>query len=75
MKFCKDCKHLWGGNMCKSPKLGRDIVTGRVNQVSAEGIRNMESKCGQAGYWFDPKPVTKLSEVLAWLKQWSQHGR
>ena len=20
MKFCKDCKHLWGGDMCSSPK-------------------------------------------------------
>lgn len=69
MKFCKDCKHLWGGNMCQSPKLGRDIVTGRVKQFSAAGIRNMESKCGQAGCWFDPKPVTGLSEVLSWLTQ------
>ena len=69
MKFCRDCKHLWGDNMCKSPKLGQDIVTGKVRQLSAVGIRNMESKCGQAGYWFEANPVTKLSEVLAWLSR------
>ena len=69
MKFCKECKHLWGGNMCRSPKLGQDIVTGKVRQLSAAGVRNMESRCGQAGYWFESKPASKLSEVLAWLTQ------
>lgn len=69
MKFCKDCKHLWGGNMCKSPKLGQDIVTGKVRQLSAAGVRNTESRCGQAGYWFESESVTKFSEVLAWLNQ------
>lgn len=67
MKFCKDCKHLWGGDMCSSPQLGTNLVTGVPKRLTAEGLRNMESKCGKAGYWFDPKPVTKLSEVLAWL--------
>ena len=69
MKFCKDCKHLWGGDMCSSPNLGANLVTGASKRLTAEGVRNMESRCGQAGHWFDPKPVTKLSEVLAWLTQ------
>ena len=69
MKFCKDCKHLWGGDMCSSPGLGINLVTGVSKRLTAEGVRGTESKCGQAGYWFDPKPVTKLSEVLAWLTQ------
>lgn len=69
MKFCKDCKHLWGGNTCRSPQLGQDVVTGQVRQISAADIRNMESECGQASCWFEANPVTKLSEVLAWLTQ------
>ena len=54
MKFCKDCKHLWGGDMCSSPNLGANLVTGASKRLTAEGLRNMESKLG---------------EVLAWLTQ------
>lgn len=69
MKFCKDCKHLWGGSMCRSPQLGQDVVTGQVRQFSAAVTRNLESRRGLAGYWFEPRPVTKLSEVPTWLTQ------
>jgi len=69
MKFCKDCKSLWGDNMCKSPKLGQDIVTGKVRQLSAVGMHQKHGIQVWAGYWFEPRPVTKLSEVLTWLTQ------
>ena len=69
MKFCRDCKHLCGGNMCSSPQLGTNLVTGVSKRLTAEGVRGTESRCGQAGYWFEPKSVTKLGEVLTWLAQ------
>ena len=69
MKFCKTVNTCGAATCAAAPKLGANLVTGVSKRLTAEGVRGTESKCGQAGYWFDPKPVTKLSEVLAWLTQ------
>lgn len=67
MKFCKDCKHLRGGSMCRSPELGVNLVTGAVKELTAEGLRAMETKCGRGARWFEEKGTWELREVLPWL--------
>lgn len=76
MKFCKDCKHLGLAGWCQHPKLGINTVTGGPQSARAGQIRGTQgrcaddwTRCGPEAIWFEPKPVTKLSEVLAWLSQ------
>jgi hypothetical protein len=69
MKFCRDCKHLWGGDMCSCPALGQNPVTGATKKLTAEGVRAMQSRCGSDARWFEPRPKSALSRALTWLRQ------
>lgn len=67
MKFCKDCKHrivsgLMHTNVCHSPKLKRDLVTGDVHGFTCEYLRRYDwldawvfDKCGERGRWWEAK--------------------
>jgi len=61
MKYCIDCKWLKEGKytneMCHSPKIDRDLVTGELVPRDAKMNRyNLETiGCGREAKWFEPK--------------------
>lgn len=69
MKFCKDCKHyetytITKPNVCKSPNLPTDLVTGKPKFALCKEMRYPDSLiirmygftnvCGEKGNWFEP---------------------
>ena len=60
MKYCIDCKWLKEGRytneMCHSPKIDRDLVTGELVPRDAKLNRHLDTiGCGREAKWFEPK--------------------
>lgn len=62
-KFCVDCKHCFlilnSDYGCRSPKLGRDVVTGKPNKVFCKNARKFDDLCKRDANWFEPKETAK----------------
>ena len=55
MNYCVDCRYgkmTYAIDFCRSPKLGRSLVTGEIIPTFAIAARASQCK----GDWFEPKP-------------------
>jgi hypothetical protein len=70
MKYCIDCKHYrhyQAADVCVSPNLRIDLVTGKPIFILAKDVRYAKplrdlNACGEIGEWFEP--IIKIAEDL-----------
>jgi hypothetical protein len=71
MKYCKDCKHYYGSttglvpDICKSPNLPIDLVTGspKFSLCKDQRYGLKPDVCGIEANWFEPIEDADLDDL------------
>jgi len=74
VKFCKDCNHYTGLNICTNPKNGKDLIHGgnkpEFASANRSPLKGNEYACGKNAVWFEPKELP--ASPTPWWKFWSK---